>query len=229
MRQDPPSDLVQQHKEVVHRLHWQKAQLERAPPALLSGTKHSQKTRRSFSQQWPNTKFFLERFSLELSFLKHICRICTAMRITFVYKCQPPRVCDRNFFFFFTIFAEYESVLRRLVQGLADSVKKYSSQGNRVSAGSESPWMSLLLLQMLYICVKLTWIKMDNACLPPHILMHAWMKQNIPESEHCHPLATSVGAWFWAVGTLQQSRSLEFPLKQKQGSAVLHWRSITTK
>lgn len=33
-----------------------------------------------------------------------------------------------------TVSTEYESVLRRLVQGLADSVKKYSSQGNRVSA-----------------------------------------------------------------------------------------------
>lgn len=32
--------------------------------------------------------------------------------------------------------AEYENVLRRLAQGLADSVKKYSSQGNRVSRGS---------------------------------------------------------------------------------------------
>lgn len=33
----------------------------------------------------------------------------------------------------FSLSTEYESVLRRLVQGLADSVKKYSSQGNRVS------------------------------------------------------------------------------------------------
>ncbi|KAM9363543.1 coiled-coil and C2 domain-containing protein 1A [Symphorus nematophorus] len=61
-RRDPPSDLIHQHKEVTHRLQWQKAQLERASPALLT---------------------------------------------------------------------EYENVLRRLVQGLADSVKKYSSQGNR--------------------------------------------------------------------------------------------------
>ncbi|TKS69076.1 Coiled-coil and C2 domain-containing protein 1A [Collichthys lucidus] len=61
-RRDPPSDLIHQHKEVTHRLQWQKAQLERASPALLT---------------------------------------------------------------------EYETVLRRLVQGLADSVKKYSSQGNR--------------------------------------------------------------------------------------------------
>lgn len=61
-RRDPPSDLIQQHKEVTHRLQWQKAQLERASPALLT---------------------------------------------------------------------EYENVLRRLALGLADSVKKYSSQGNR--------------------------------------------------------------------------------------------------
>lgn len=40
-RQDPPSDLLQQHKEVVHRLQWQKAQLERGPPALLSGSDNS--------------------------------------------------------------------------------------------------------------------------------------------------------------------------------------------
>lgn len=43
-RQDPPSDLLQQHKEVVHRLQWQKAQLERGPPALLSGNKNSHNT-----------------------------------------------------------------------------------------------------------------------------------------------------------------------------------------
>lgn len=61
-RRDPPSDLIQQHKEVTHRLQWQKAQLEQASPSLLT---------------------------------------------------------------------EYENVLRRLAQGLADSVKKYSSQGNR--------------------------------------------------------------------------------------------------
>nr|XP_046262028.1 coiled-coil and C2 domain-containing protein 1A isoform X2 [Scatophagus argus] len=61
-RRDPPSDLIHQHKEVTHRLQWQKAQLERGSPALLS---------------------------------------------------------------------EYENVLQRLVHGLADSVKKYSSQGNR--------------------------------------------------------------------------------------------------
>ncbi|XP_044047283.1 coiled-coil and C2 domain-containing protein 1A isoform X2 [Siniperca chuatsi] len=64
-RRDSPSDLIHQHKEVTHRLQWQKAQLERASPALLT---------------------------------------------------------------------EYENVLRRLVQGLADSVKKYSSQGNRDAA-----------------------------------------------------------------------------------------------
>lgn len=36
-RRDPPSDLVHQHKEATHRLQWQKAQLERASPALLNG------------------------------------------------------------------------------------------------------------------------------------------------------------------------------------------------
>uniref|UniRef100_A0A3B4T9R8 Coiled-coil and C2 domain-containing protein 1B n=1 Tax=Seriola dumerili TaxID=41447 RepID=A0A3B4T9R8_SERDU len=60
-RRDPPSDLIHQHKEVTHRLQWQKAQLERASPALLT----------------------------------------------------------------------YENVLRRFSQGLAESVKKYSTQGNR--------------------------------------------------------------------------------------------------
>ncbi|XP_040892059.1 coiled-coil and C2 domain-containing protein 1A isoform X2 [Toxotes jaculatrix] len=64
-RRDPPSDLISQHKEVMHRLQWQKAQLERASPALLT---------------------------------------------------------------------EYENVLQRFTQGLADSVKKYSSQGNRDAA-----------------------------------------------------------------------------------------------
>uniref|UniRef100_A0A672HCN5 Coiled-coil and C2 domain-containing protein 1B n=1 Tax=Salarias fasciatus TaxID=181472 RepID=A0A672HCN5_SALFA len=43
-RRDPPPDLIHQHKEVTHRLHWQKSQLERASPALLSGdTKTSKK------------------------------------------------------------------------------------------------------------------------------------------------------------------------------------------
>lgn len=64
-RRDPPSDLIHQHKEVIHRLQWQKAQLERASPALLS---------------------------------------------------------------------EYENVLQRFAQGLSDSIKKYSSQGNRDAA-----------------------------------------------------------------------------------------------
>ncbi|KAF7657060.1 hypothetical protein LDENG_00032390 [Lucifuga dentata] len=64
-RRDPPSDLIHQHKEVTHRLQWQKTQLERASPALLT---------------------------------------------------------------------EYENVLRRFTQGLAESVKKYSSQGNRDAA-----------------------------------------------------------------------------------------------
>uniref|UniRef100_A0A7N6A822 Coiled-coil and C2 domain-containing protein 1B n=1 Tax=Anabas testudineus TaxID=64144 RepID=A0A7N6A822_ANATE len=34
-RRDPPTDLIQQHKEVTHRLQWQKAQLERGSPALF--------------------------------------------------------------------------------------------------------------------------------------------------------------------------------------------------
>ncbi|KAM6972520.1 coiled-coil and C2 domain-containing protein 1A [Aplochiton taeniatus] len=64
-RRDPPSDLLQQHREVTHRMQWQKAQLERASPSLL---------------------------------------------------------------------AEYESVLQRFHQGLAESVKTFSSQGNRDAA-----------------------------------------------------------------------------------------------
>ncbi|XP_077426748.1 coiled-coil and C2 domain-containing protein 1A [Vanacampus margaritifer] len=64
-RRDPPSDVIHQHKEITHRLQWQKAQLERASPALLT---------------------------------------------------------------------EYENVLRRFTQGLADSIKKFSSQGNRDAA-----------------------------------------------------------------------------------------------
>uniref|UniRef100_A0A3Q1HBJ5 Coiled-coil and C2 domain-containing protein 1B n=1 Tax=Acanthochromis polyacanthus TaxID=80966 RepID=A0A3Q1HBJ5_9TELE len=64
-RRDPPPDVLHQYKEVTHRLQWQKAQLERASPGLLT---------------------------------------------------------------------EYENVLRRFVQGLSDSVKKYSSQGNRDAA-----------------------------------------------------------------------------------------------
>lgn len=62
---DPPPDLIQQYKEITHRLQWQKAQLERASPALLN---------------------------------------------------------------------EYENVLKRFAQGLSDSIKKYSSQGNRDAA-----------------------------------------------------------------------------------------------
>ncbi|XP_005755907.1 coiled-coil and C2 domain-containing protein 1A-like, partial [Pundamilia nyererei] len=61
-KRETPSDLIHQHQEVTHRLQWQKAQLERASPAMLT---------------------------------------------------------------------EYENVLQRFVQGLSESVKKYSSQGNR--------------------------------------------------------------------------------------------------
>ncbi|XP_029008709.1 coiled-coil and C2 domain-containing protein 1A [Betta splendens] len=64
-RRDPPSDLIHQYKEVTHRLQWQKAELERGSPALLT---------------------------------------------------------------------EYEHVLQRFTQGLSESVKKYSSQGNREAA-----------------------------------------------------------------------------------------------
>uniref|UniRef100_A0A8D0D2G7 Coiled-coil and C2 domain-containing protein 1B n=1 Tax=Sander lucioperca TaxID=283035 RepID=A0A8D0D2G7_SANLU len=46
-RRDPPSDLVHQHKEVTHRLQWQKAQLERASSALLTGNSHTEYTRRT--------------------------------------------------------------------------------------------------------------------------------------------------------------------------------------
>ncbi|KAJ8001514.1 hypothetical protein DPEC_G00170270 [Dallia pectoralis] len=64
-RQEPPPSLLQQHQEVTHRLQWQKAQLEKGSPTLLT---------------------------------------------------------------------EYENVLRRLSQGLGDSVKTFSSQGNRDAA-----------------------------------------------------------------------------------------------
>ncbi|XP_068178265.1 coiled-coil and C2 domain-containing protein 1A [Antennarius striatus] len=60
-RRDPPSDLVQQHKDVTHRLQWQKSNLEQEGAGLT----------------------------------------------------------------------EYETVLRRLAEALAESVKKSSSQGNR--------------------------------------------------------------------------------------------------
>ncbi|XP_068606600.1 coiled-coil and C2 domain-containing protein 1A [Brachionichthys hirsutus] len=63
-RRDPPPELVHQHKELTHRLQWQKAQLERGAAGLT----------------------------------------------------------------------EYENVLRRLAQGLADGVKKHSGQGNRDGA-----------------------------------------------------------------------------------------------
>uniref|UniRef100_A0AAQ5YCG9 Coiled-coil and C2 domain-containing protein 1B n=1 Tax=Amphiprion ocellaris TaxID=80972 RepID=A0AAQ5YCG9_AMPOC len=38
-RRDPPPDVLHQYKEVTHRLQWQKAQLERASPALLTGNR----------------------------------------------------------------------------------------------------------------------------------------------------------------------------------------------
>ncbi|XP_055081371.1 coiled-coil and C2 domain-containing protein 1A isoform X2 [Periophthalmus magnuspinnatus] len=64
-RRDPPPDLIQQYKDVTNRLQWQKAQLERASPAMLN---------------------------------------------------------------------EYENVLKRFAHGLSDSIKKYSSEGNRDAA-----------------------------------------------------------------------------------------------
>ncbi|XP_029362953.1 coiled-coil and C2 domain-containing protein 1A isoform X2 [Echeneis naucrates] len=64
-RRDPPYDLIHQHKDITHRLQWQKSQLERASPGLLT---------------------------------------------------------------------EYENVLQRFSQGLSESVRKYSSQGNRDAA-----------------------------------------------------------------------------------------------
>lgn len=64
-KREPPSDLLQQHKEVCHRLQWQKSYLERGSSSSL---------------------------------------------------------------------AEYEHVLKKLAHGLSDSIKKFSSQGNRDAA-----------------------------------------------------------------------------------------------
>uniref|UniRef100_A0AAR2JUG5 Coiled-coil and C2 domain-containing protein 1B n=1 Tax=Pygocentrus nattereri TaxID=42514 RepID=A0AAR2JUG5_PYGNA len=64
-RREPPPDLVNQYKEVCHRLHWQKSYLERGSSAAL---------------------------------------------------------------------AEYDSVLKKFANGLRDSVKKFSDEGNRVSS-----------------------------------------------------------------------------------------------
>lgn len=105
-RRDPPSDLIQQHKEVIHRLQWQKAQLERASPALLTGNAHTH---------------------------THIHTVCISL--TCVSICL--NLWSKWPTFPLTTCVEYENVLRRFVQGLSESVKKYSSQGNRVSAGSQ--------------------------------------------------------------------------------------------
>ncbi|XP_035261036.1 coiled-coil and C2 domain-containing protein 1A [Anguilla anguilla] len=78
-RRDVPPDLVQQHRELSHRLQWQSAQLERASPSLVS---------------------------------------------------------------------EYERVLQRLVQGLGEGVKKYSSQGNREAAKEALGRMRLVESEM---------------------------------------------------------------------------------
>uniref|UniRef100_A0AAX7SQ04 Coiled-coil and C2 domain-containing protein 1B n=1 Tax=Astatotilapia calliptera TaxID=8154 RepID=A0AAX7SQ04_ASTCA len=42
-RRETPSDLIHQHQEVTHRLQWQKAQLERASPAMLTEQSRSSK------------------------------------------------------------------------------------------------------------------------------------------------------------------------------------------
>uniref|UniRef100_W5KXX6 Coiled-coil and C2 domain-containing protein 1B n=1 Tax=Astyanax mexicanus TaxID=7994 RepID=W5KXX6_ASTMX len=39
-RRDPPADLINQHKDVCHRLHWQKSYLERGSSAALTGKTH---------------------------------------------------------------------------------------------------------------------------------------------------------------------------------------------
>ncbi|KAF7689286.1 coiled-coil and C2 domain-containing protein 1A isoform X2 [Silurus meridionalis] len=64
-RRDPPPDLLNQHKEICHRLHWQKTYLEKGSSVALS---------------------------------------------------------------------EYDSVLNKFACGLSDSVKKFSSEGNREAA-----------------------------------------------------------------------------------------------
>ncbi|XP_022530194.2 coiled-coil and C2 domain-containing protein 1A isoform X1 [Astyanax mexicanus] len=64
-RRDPPADLINQHKDVCHRLHWQKSYLERGSSAALT---------------------------------------------------------------------EYDNVLGKITHGLAESVKKLSSEGNRDAA-----------------------------------------------------------------------------------------------
>ncbi|KAG7316086.1 hypothetical protein KOW79_020952 [Hemibagrus wyckioides] len=64
-RRDPPPDLLNQHKEICHRLQWQKSYLERGSSSVL---------------------------------------------------------------------AEYDSVLSKFAHGLADSVKRFSSEGNRDAA-----------------------------------------------------------------------------------------------
>ncbi|KAJ8383707.1 hypothetical protein AAFF_G00215490 [Aldrovandia affinis] len=78
-RREVPPDLLQQHRDISHRLQWQAAQLERASPSLLS---------------------------------------------------------------------EYEKVLYRLVQGLGEGVKKYSSQGNREAAKDALGRMKLVENEM---------------------------------------------------------------------------------
>uniref|UniRef100_A0A8C2ZM98 Coiled-coil and C2 domain-containing protein 1B n=1 Tax=Cyclopterus lumpus TaxID=8103 RepID=A0A8C2ZM98_CYCLU len=71
-QQHPPADLVHQHKEVTHRLQWQKAQLERASSALLTGNSH---------KEYKRVFVLLPRVIICLSlsntyvFLHHVCRV----------------------------------------------------------------------------------------------------------------------------------------------------------
>uniref|UniRef100_A0A674BVY6 Coiled-coil and C2 domain-containing protein 1B n=1 Tax=Salmo trutta TaxID=8032 RepID=A0A674BVY6_SALTR len=88
-RRDPPSDLIQQHKEVAHRLQWQKAQLERGSPTLLS---------------------------------------------------------------------EYENILQRFAQGLAESVKKFSSQGNRDAAKDALGRLKMVETEVNTVIYRQCWV-----------------------------------------------------------------------
>lgn len=78
-RRDPPPDLLNQHKEICQRLHWQKSYLGRGSSAVL---------------------------------------------------------------------AEYDSVLNKFAVGLADSVKKFSSEGNREAAKDALGRLKLVEVEM---------------------------------------------------------------------------------
>uniref|UniRef100_A0A3P9A7L9 Coiled-coil and C2 domain-containing protein 1B n=1 Tax=Esox lucius TaxID=8010 RepID=A0A3P9A7L9_ESOLU len=83
-KQDPPPSLLEQHKDVTHRLQWQKAQLGRGSPTLLT---------------------------------------------------------------------DYENVLRRLSQGLGDSVKTFSAQGNRDAAKDCLYRLKMVETEVNEVCV----------------------------------------------------------------------------